>query len=244
MKHLSALSYLLILLSLNSCKDDSLNMKPEVTKDWFYSSGESYEYSTATNAFSLDEPEKGEGLVWDFYDAEGNPQEDLLVVNPTGLSGSELFPEANIAIKDDGIDAIFYYKKTNDTLFHVGNYFNTTFHHKYSDPLVVSIAPLNFEESFEDSYTADVYINGNFSSGDTYHVSTEYGGTGTIKTPYGTFNNCVMLEKTTTNSSGEVTSIVYNFYKDSLINRLASYSLSLNSNGVTYTPRFSWGEKK
>ena len=56
---------------MTSCKDNSIELNPEVTSDWFYSAGQTLEYSRATNAWSLEEPTKGDGLIWDFYDAQG-----------------------------------------------------------------------------------------------------------------------------------------------------------------------------
>ncbi|MFK8009283.1 MAG: hypothetical protein AB8H03_23180 [Saprospiraceae bacterium] len=241
---LSLLILLLTVLSFTSCKDDSLKLKPEVTSDWFYQVGQSFEYSQATNAYNLNEPSKGEGMTWDFYDAQGNPQDDLLIVSPTGLPGSDLFPDANIAMKDDGSDQINFYKKDNDTLLQLGVYLNSTFHYKYSDPLILSITPLSFEASFEDSYTSTLYTNNSQSSTSTIHVTTEYGGQGTVKTPYGTFNDCVMYEVVKTNSAGEVTDREYHFYKGNLINRIASYTLKLNTNNSGYISQFYWGEEK
>ena len=234
----------LIILILNSCKDDSIELKPEITSDWFYSVGQSFEYSRATNAYNLTEPSKGEGMTWDFYSAQGNPQDDLSIVSPTGLPGADFFPDANIAMKDDGSDQINYYKKDSDTLMQLGLYLNSTFHYKYSDPLILSISPLKFEDSFDDTYVSTLYTNNSQSTSSTIHVTTEYAGEGTVKTPYGTFNDCVMYEVVKTNSAGEITDREYNFYKGNLINRIASYTLKLNSNGVTYTSRFYWGEKK
>lgn len=53
-----------------------------------------------------------------------------------------------------------------------------------------------------------------------------------------------MYEVVKTNSLGEITDREYNFYKGNLINRIASYTLKLNSSGISYTPRFYWGEQK
>lgn len=231
-------------LFLTSCKDEGLDLNPEITNDWFYSVGQSLEYSKATNAYSLTEPTKGDGLVWDFYEALGNPQEGLSIVSPMGLPGSDFFPEANIAMRDYDSDAINFYKKDNDTLMQIGVYLSSTLHYEYTDPLILIISPLNFEETFEDEYISTFYTNNSPSSTSTNYVSTEYGGTGIIKTPYGTFNNCVMVEVVKTNSLGEITDREYNFYKGNLINRIASYTLKLNSSGVSYTPNFYWGEEK
>ncbi|MFK7774198.1 MAG: hypothetical protein AB8F94_18765 [Saprospiraceae bacterium] len=247
MKNFQFLTLTIILLTflfLTSCKDDSLELKPEVTSDWFYSVGQSLEYSKATNAYSLTEPAKGEGMTWDFYNAQGNPQEDLSIVSSNGLPGADFYPDANIAMKDDGSDQIIFYKKNSDTLIQLGVYLNSTFHYRYNDPLVVSISPLKFEESFDDTYVSTLYTNNSQSSSSTIHVKTEYGGQGTVKTPYGTFNDCIMYEIVKTNSAGEITDREYNFYKGNFINRIASYTLKLNSSGVTYTPRFYWGEEK
>lgn len=241
---LSLAAILSTLLFLTSCKDDSLNAKPEVTNDWFYQVGQSFEYSQATNAYNLIEPAKGDGLTWDFYDAQGNPQDDLSIVSPTGLPSADLFPTANIAMIDEGSDRIDFYRKTNDSLLHLGVYLNSTFHYLYSDPLLVSVSPFKFEDFFEDQYTSTLYTNNSSSSTSTIHVTTEYGGQGTVKTPYGTFNNCVMYEVVKTNSAGEVIDREYNFYNGNLINRIASYSLKLNSSGSGYTSRFYWGEEK
>lgn len=241
---LSLATILITILFLTSCKDDSLKTKPEVTTNWFYQVGQSFEYSRATNAYILDEPEKGENMTWDFYDVQGNPQDDLSIVSPTGLPGASYFPDANIAMKDDGSDEIIFYKKTTDSLLQLGVYHNSTFHYRYSNPLVLSISPLNFEESFEDQYTSTLYTNNSPSSTSTTHVTTEYGGQGTVKTPYGTFNDCVMYEIVKTNSAGEITDRIYNFYKGNLMNRVASYTLKLNSSTLGYTARFYWGEEK
>ena len=243
-KFLSLITLLLTVVFLTSCKDDSLELKPEVNSDWFYSVGQSFEFSSATNTYNLTEPSKGEGMTWDFYNAQGNPQDDLSIVSPSGLPGADFFPDANIAMKDEGSDQIKFYKKDSDTLMQLGVYLNSTFHYRYTDPLVLSISPFNFEESFDDKYISVLYTNSSLSSTNTIHVTTEYGGEGTVKTPYGTFNDCIMYEVVKTNSAGEITDREYNFYKGNFMNRIASYTLKLNSNGVTYTSKFYWGEEK
>lgn len=173
-KFLALTSFFLPFIFMTSCKDNSLELNPEVTSDWFYSVGQTLEYSRATNAYNLEEPTKGDGLIWDFYDAQGNPQEDLSILDPAGLPGNNYFPQANIAMRDNDSDVITYFQKNSDTLMEVGVYLNSTFHYKYSDPLVVSISPFNFEESFEDQYMYTLYTNGSPSTTSTFHVKTEY----------------------------------------------------------------------
>lgn len=207
-----------------------------IDADWYYKAGHEIHTAFSSNAQIFPRPEEGMNKTWDFSQANFSAIEDNFVFeDPQSFDLIDSFPSSTIGAKDlinnfysayyevDGSDLLYwgFTTETND---------DTPFYVIYFDPVTIMEGPLSFGESFEDSYAYNSYYDKEFSGNNNGMRKTTFVGTGTVITPTGTFDNCIMTKVEDVNDLNPP-SIIYNFYKGTISNIVASY----RENGVSTT---------
>ena len=195
--------------------------QPIMDNSWFYSIDDSiytaYYYPEVSN-----EPDEGLNIVWDISDAPTPYGErEILIVDPMELEYHNDFPEATLAYKQT-FDREYYLNIDNGKLKLIG-YRSPNFKITYENGFPI-IGYDNFEYGDTENETY-VRKNINLETLDTtiYNEVDEFvfAGFGTVITPIGTYENCVMTKLTRT--SQQTPFIEYRFHKDRLANIIASH---------------------
>ncbi len=135
----------------------------------------------------------GSGTTWDF---SANSMSSTPAVNniisPSAASGSEMFPDATVALKSpDGPYA--FYKVSSAGITFLGAKVDATSYIKYTDPEDLMRYPMTVGTAYTDAFAADVSISG--TTIDRAGSSTVTGtGYGTLITPGGTYSNALKVK--------------------------------------------------
>ena len=200
-----------------------------ITPDWFHKFGDETKLNIASNSQTLTIPEEGTDKIWDFSNAISTGSNDNSIFeDPQTFTLIDSFSNANLGrVNQFGNSTRYYfYQIDGNNLFYGG--FSTTTNGGsplliiFTDPIREMQCPMSFESSFEDTYTYSSYLNGNYIGEQTGSRTTSYVGTGSITTPNGTFEDCIMLKIEDENDLNP-TSLSYMFYKDNLSNLIATY---------------------
>lgn len=179
--------------------------------------------------------DSGADQVWNLAGMFAQNGSEIEYLNPTGLPQSEVFPEATHAFhSEDESNTYSYFSYDNDQMTEIGYYSespNVTVLTTFSDPRTHLIFPLNYTDSFNDTFASET-INEIIVGQDTivntllevgFHEA-EVDGYGTLTTPEATYEDVlrVKIESEVTytvntdgeeESSGERISTTYQFYK-------------------------------
>lgn len=196
--------------------------QPTITADWYYAIGDTI--STAYYYPSSDlEPTEGLDLTWDISDAPTPYGEfEIIIVAPSELNYFDEFPEATLAYKQT-MEREYYLNVENGNLQQIG-YRTPDYKIVFENGFPI-IAYSDFEFSDEE---LNAYNNNliNLQTMDTTINSEldefKFAGYGTVITPEGTYEDCVMTKLTRT-STGIFDLVEYKFHKDKLANVIASY---------------------
>ena len=178
----------------------------------------------------------GGNVSWDFSPADilVISPDTTVVVNPSGLPNSNLFPQATFAIQSGRDSSAYYqfYRKTNNLIEFLGE------SDASGEPptllnsgLTVVVLPFTFGTSFED--TSSATFDSEFGPIQVEFASNNKAEAwGTIKTTAGTFNCLKLTTRSTAILSlgstpiGSQTDVVYNFYSPGYPEPIASYTAS------------------
>ena len=237
----------LVGLTFNSCqKDDTTIIEeniPTVTKDWFFQPGQERIENQAENPEALTQPTAGKGISWDFSDAIPTSNvKTIMLVEPTGLPSADLFPNANIAQLSSGSGQVIYFETSEDSVNVLGVHVQDDLFGIFNQPPVVSTAPFDFGESIDFTQELSIYWGGGLFDNQVSNVEIKFVGAGTVVTPSGTHEDCIMFEQTAHDLTGKLKGHHFTFYKDNLHNRIAYYSMTLNTSTDEFDTRFYWAE--
>jgi len=132
----------------------------------------------------IDTTIQGNGVTWDFSSLKNDASTDdvvLTIIEPKKTPYASSFPNATITyIETMGTTSYYrYFNITANKLERVGSY--TTSLKTYSDPQIEYVFPLTL-----GTKNKDTWANTSSSTGGTYEL--ECVGSGTLKTPAGTFD--------------------------------------------------------
>ncbi|MEL6698584.1 MAG: T9SS type A sorting domain-containing protein [Bacteroidota bacterium] len=150
----------------------------------------------------------GANVSWDYTNIDTGVVTIAQILDPTTITGSNLFPDANFAVRGRSISGI---PSPNSTFYNFGGdtfavrgmirrqtnpFTNLTEEivFDYSDPEVILYLDINYQETRSDSFTV-TYT----SDGSTYLRegvdSITYDAYGDITLPFGTFSNAVRIKR-------------------------------------------------
>lgn len=231
----------LILISF-VCLNSNIS-QPEITEDWFPKIGDtSLTYYSSIR--QLEEPKGGIDFIWkipaDKLYGKKNPtfngEFEKIWVDAKELDFFEEFPDATIGYSRNH-ERGFFYNYQNGAFREVGSmYAQFGFKRHYlNDTPVEAYDDFSYGETRTTSYLgAKVSLMNldTFFYEITYELS--YEGFGTVITPLDTFENCVMIKSIRTDSTNYTNDRTqYHFYKDSLSNVIAIYTI----NGKNVSPK-------
>jgi len=207
---------------------------------WFYQPGQQIYFVRASNSEEITKPISGANVTWDFSNATELRRDTIFLVEPAGLPDSELFPEATVAELHSTLPQVSYYESKTDSLKLLGIWGNANVTIDYIKPFLIKIAPFNYGDTiFHESQFVQIF---NTAPQAPRQESTEltYSGWGTVMTPSGQIDNCIMVEKYNYDDQGFLGIYGVTFFKDNLANRVATYSeIDLQGSQVI---SFEWGE--
>jgi len=200
--------------------------QPTITSDWFYSIGDTM---LATGHFvdtSL-EPMEGMNILWDISgEAAPSNETETIWVPAAELSYVDEFPNATIGYARDW-GGEFFFSNTNGIFQEVGFRSSTSKVEYEAEGPLWACDNFSFNDIKVREFTS---IRTSFVSGltTTEDIRDEltFAGFGTVITPLGTYENCVMTKLVRTGTTPNNNSIEYRFYKDNLSNFIASYAYS------------------
>lgn len=202
------------------------------TADWFYKNGAITKKFAVSNANDFVGIEEGLDMVWDFSTASPVNSSDTLFeyyVAVESMSNFEEFPNADLGRISGALE--FYFDVQDDVILVDGLYANEN---------VVLTYPggyhLAYAYGYNEAKTRDLQIvTYNNATDDTLSIvpitsTLEIVGQGTVITPEGSYDNCI-LQKRTRTADGEIVFEAWAFYKDNFENQLATLNRSVNANG-------------
>ena len=156
-------------------------------------------YLHSASSATLGVGSSGANQIWNF---------SSLTLNVIGLETANTvssapyassFPTANYFIRVDQGDSFGYFNLTSNKLESVGNSDSATIFQSFVNPRTVFIFPLNFNNTYTDTYqvATSTTVNTKVSTYDAY---------GTVITAFGTYNNVIRLKEVTGLST------VYNYF--------------------------------
>lgn len=229
-----------ILISL-VCLNSNIS-QPEITEDWFYNIGDTtLTFSTSNSSLAI--PSGGINFTWDISEVESGfffGENEKIWTAANELTYFDEFPDATLGFKSN-YDIERFYKVEDGELKNVGNIwpqFNYKSHY-YNGTPVLAYADFSYGETSTTTYT-NAKIDLTTLDTTFYQITDElsFDGFGTVITPIGTYENCVMTKFTRTGNSSSINEYTeYRFHKDRLSNVIAAYKL----NGPNVEPsRFVW----
>lgn len=203
--------------------------QPTITSDWFHEVGDTlkthYYYPE-----QLEVPNEGIDISWDISNAQvPYGERDIIWVVASDLVHSSDFPNATLGYKQS-MGREFYYKIEGGQFKRIGsrsaNYKNF---YEAGNP-TEGFNNFSFGDTETISYSR---LNVNLQTMDTTLMEEvdvfTYAGYGTVITPEGTYENCIMTKQIRTTNSLDYF-IQYKFHKDNLSNHIASYRIYTGGN--------------
>lgn len=211
---------------------------------------------TTVNGPYVEPGPSGADQIWDLSGISAQSADTRQFASPEGLPQAESFPEATHAILFESMSQQYTYTSYSDnTIDQVGFYSigqNATIHTSYTDPLSQPVFPLNYEDTYSDTYVNQTLNELELGSETTVNVYDEVGsydavvdGYGTLITSTGTFEDVLRIhietevDWTVSNDgeemgSGSRTRSEYQYYK-------AGYPVPIAQMGITIN--YSDGEE-
>jgi len=218
MKYLYLILSLIFVVNLN-------HAQPVVTADWFHAVGDTTLTAIYFPAPSMEPPSDGADFVWDISSAPAPSYErEKIWVEASDLTYHDEFPIANIGYKAS-FDREFYFRTSTDSFQQIG-FRRPSYKIEYSSGFpVLAYDEFSFGDTKIFNYTASTINNLNTVT-NTYEVSDEFtfAGFGTVITPMGTYENCIMTKLIRTSSRSSKNLNEYQFHKGRLSNVIAQYS--------------------
>jgi hypothetical protein len=159
--------------------------QPTVKTDWLPVFGDVLKTVTLTSESAVDPGPSGANVTYDFSSLMTPDTPDvaiLTVVDPTTTPFTDLFTDADIALINTDFGLYTYAKTSGGCLENIGTSVGGLFLQTYSDGQVIACAPLNYQDSFDDSYASTSEFLGvsTFASGSSNILID---GWGTLKMP-------------------------------------------------------------
>lgn len=196
-----------------------------LTPDWFYQIGDTTAHVGAEELELFSVPEEGVDMVWDFSTAIPNEDSylEFKFLALTDLTHADKFPSASFgAMNKDSIE--FFYEIKNDSLYSIGTQYAPNGGLNYTKKKLILATPFSLGDTYEAEVAYDVIVNEQTISTTEYVEKISLVGSGTVITPVGEFDNCVLIKKEETHDNQENRSY-YHFYKDNLSNRILTMGL-------------------
>lgn len=149
--------------------------------------------------------DEGADQVWNLAGMFAQNSTQMEYASPTGFPQSELFPEATHAVlTENESNSYTYFSYGNDQMTEIGHYSispNVTVLTTYSDPRTHLVFPLNYTDSFNDTFVnetinaiiidQDTIINTLLDAGS---YEAEVDGYGTLTTPVATYEDVLRVK--------------------------------------------------
>jgi hypothetical protein len=167
--------------------------QPTLTPSWIGDFDELVATQVAETA--PDPGPSGANVTWNFSTVvpeDTIPNVNFTYVDPSATPYFAMFPEANLALKAEILDAYTYWKFSSEKLELLGNAFSN-FSQVYSNPKTEMVFPFGYTDSFMDTYDAEIEVAGliSYISGSTTDQADAYG---TIILPGKTLNNVLRIK--------------------------------------------------
>lgn len=220
--------FLLSLLFLSS----TLFSQNLTVTDIGYKAGETYKNFMTTTEVA--EGPMGTNVTWDLSDITDTTS----ILNTVSVNSGGSFPTANFVITNsDGNKS--YVKQTSTSIDIVGIVVPNFTTMSYSDPASYFTLPLTTATNKVDNFKCSFSSSG-FAFVREGTIKSEFSGSGTLITPYGTYTNVVRI-KTTLNfsdtySGGKIytSQVSYNWYKSGIHHEVANVSYVNGSFNYAY----------
>ncbi len=211
-----------------------------INLDWFYEEGETTIKLIADNPEFFDDPIGGIAMTWDFSEALTFSMDTLteIYLSPDSLTNGVLFPLADIAKTVNGFE--FYYEFRDEGIYQIGfDAIQQIIQFSTIGSPVGFVYGLNEpRETLYDLITINNISGDTTAQNDILNIS-ELIGIGTVITPEGKYENCV-LQKNSTMSNGFVSSESFNFFKDKFSNQIATFSKTAVTIPNEFTKSFTY----
>ena len=194
----------------------ALKAQPVFTNAYDFQVGQSITLKVF-NQHTLSPGPEGPNQTWSFTNAPAGNTFAASIIAPAGTPAAAEFPLANKVFRfaGDTADIFQYYLAGSQQTENLGS---ATIYNipeappnmviKFTDTRITGKYPLNIGQSFTDTYayTLPQVVDGQvFSTTFSNGKSTmKYDAYGTVSTPAGTFNNCIRMKMTSSNTDSTV----------------------------------------
>jgi hypothetical protein len=176
-----------------------LQAQPVLDADYAPEIGENWEVKYV-DAVGFSPGPGGPDQLWDFSDITEEGAFDLAfeIISPSGAPGASNFPNATFVWYMPGFEFYNYYFSDADSLALLGavtlnNEMEINFLTIYHDPQDAFHFPVSFGDNYDYYAYYSNYLWGNFISESARFGSLTADGYGTIKTPFGTYEDVIRL---------------------------------------------------
>lgn len=230
------------LLSLTLIFSISFLNAQTITSDWFYDIGDQETQNYVIDASTLTTPVEQLNGTWDFSNVTNDSIININYIDPNTVSQFSDFPYATIVRQYNNESKYVFFEEDATSIKIIGEYYfednngnpNEIFI-DYEEFDVIAMSPWSIGEFISTSVVNNYIENGVQTNFDFVFKSAEIVGNGTVTTPSGTFNNCLMIKVITEPGAGRtsfpdpIISIEYIFVKDRLNNQIAKYVETYNN---------------
>jgi len=220
--HLLILTFLLAVLHCNA----------QITLTGYYNFDQGFSDTFIIDQSEFDLLNEGENQIWDASQASGLEfTNDYVSVFDTPFSSN--YPEANVAISSQGFYA--YFNSSAEQLVNYGFVVQEFLTAEYTDPLIQAQYPMDYGESFSDSFSGDMYLLANEIGYERYgEVTITADAWGDLILPYDTIENTlrikteVMVVDSLDGEGFNAIETIYTWFSQEVGTSLASYSIAEN----------------
>lgn len=206
----------------------------ELTTDWGHRIGDSYtKQAVLQGSFDdLEIPSAGLDQVWDYSTlVEHTPfLEKIEIIDINDSSFGNFFPEADFVISNPWTNNFStsiesFYKITEGSIYKIGyvNFTSSFIKYHYPKPSNLFAFPMTYQDSVTYEWSYGIEDSGEFIEERSGSSLLIFNGTGTVLTPEGTYENCIMLTRFRFHEDGQIRSFRHSFYHNKLSQLVLEY---------------------
>lgn len=203
MKTLLLSSFLVVGAFINTDAQPVIQMS-----DMMPNLGETY---TSIESDYIEQDQEGAGQNWDFSSMTTGGAYTQTFLAPEGQPGSSNFPEATFVGSDDDGSAYSYIRLADNVMELLGQYVpGEDFLIDYTDPRTSVEFPLNFGDTYTDSYFYSTDLGSGVTTEEDGSATFNVTGYGTVTTPAGMFQNVLQVKM-------EANSVITNYFNGTVM---------------------------
>ena len=206
----------------------------ELTTDWGHRIGDSYtKQEVRQGSFDdLEIPSPGLNQVWDYLTlVENTPYlKKIEIIDIDDSSFGDFFPEADFVISNPWTNNFStsiesFYKISEGSIYKVGyvGFTSSFIKYHYPKPSNLFTFPMTYQDSVTYEWSYGTEDAGEFTEERSGSSLLIFNGTGTVLTPEGTYENCIMLTRFSFHEDGQISNFKHSFYHNKLSQLVLEY---------------------